>query len=535
MVRSLLFDEFRKLATEQGNGLFSPLGNEVILQFLLYVTKGETQKELKALLDINGANQLENLYLNIKNIQANYDATVSIQLTIKHMPTLKLLDAVICDIPNVETLDLSVEDTDQIDTAFELICEIVLEDLWFQKFEAPSEKYLLFTGYDGSIVPLPAIQQHEKLGVNRTKFLRLEGLEGVQIPLKSGALVLEIFKPEVSKIDGFLERFSEAYHKEISNSFVLPEYLDVHLPEFIVKSHYTKNKSQGFLGLQNMFIESADFDLLFDAPDHLFIKEIGQQNEFEINERGIKAASKTTFKGGIAGISKEGEYQVFEADSPFVYVLRDLEHDLVFYLGVFRNPSLEFLQSEGESELENLKNMKKLKYFKPYIYQLSTRGKIFLCMLFLKMYIEDKQIDVAWLRAVLNDIYKILVQDDEETIGRLSKLNFSMIDQLGLDYLDENEYFSKAEMGILYSKYNVIVEVISSICDLMKYPKSEADGLYELFKDRPFKTVVRAINLVQERTSEIANLNLLNPFIDDNEKDQRGRFLDNIELLAIKI
>lgn len=535
MVRSILFEEFRKLAKKQGNGLFSPLGYEVILQFLLYVTKGETQKELKALLDINGANQLENLYLNIRKIQASCDATVSIKLTIKHKPIMKLLEGVICGVPNIEILDLSVEDTNQIDAVFELICEIVLEDLWLQKFESPSEKYLLFTGYDGSIVPITAIQQHEKIEKNRTKFLRLKGLEGVQIPLKSGALVLEIFKPEPNKIDKFVERFSEAYLREISNSFFLPENLDLYLPEFVVKMHCTKNQSQGFLGLQNMFIESADFDLLFDAPERLFIKEIGQQNEFAINERGIKAASKTTFKGGIAGISKEGEYQVFEADSPFVYVLRNLEHDLIFYLGVFRNPSVEFLQSEHESALENLKNMKKLKYFKPYIYQLSIRGRIFLCMLFLKMYIEDKQIDVAWLRGVLNDIYKILVQDDEETMGRLGKLDFSMIDQLGLDYLDENEYFSKAEMGILYSKYNVIVEVISSICDLMKYPKSEADGLYELFKDRPFKTVVRAINLVQERTSKIADLNLLNPFIDDNEKDQRGRFLDNTELLAIKI
>ena len=147
----------------------SPLAYEIILQFLFETTRGAVKEELKHLLFHEGKNQLKDLFLKIAKIKESYKQGLNANLIIQHNQQLQFRSEIWKEVPHMEALDYVVEKKAAAGSDFAISCTIELKNLWLFSFEIPSEKYLLFQDEKQGLIPVKAIRQFTKNGLNKSK------------------------------------------------------------------------------------------------------------------------------------------------------------------------------------------------------------------------------------------------------------------------------------------------------------------------------------------------------------------------------
>ena len=114
----------------------------------------------------------------------------------------------------------------------------------------------------------------------------------------------------------------------------------VSMPRFQMRQDFELNAPLQALGMQQAFnLKVADFSGMTDDPEGLFIGSVLHKTFVDVNETGTEAAAVTAGVIMGAGCTQEPEPpKVFCADHPFLFLIRDRQTRLIYFMGRYQQP-----------------------------------------------------------------------------------------------------------------------------------------------------------------------------------------------------
>jgi len=89
------------------------------------------------------------------------------------------------------------------------------------------------------------------------------------------------------------------------------------------------------MGMPTAFTDAADFSGMTGNRE-LFIDKVIHQAFIEVNEEGTEAAAAT---GVSMRLSAAMPGEVFRADHPFIFLIRDMDTGVILFMGRMTDPS----------------------------------------------------------------------------------------------------------------------------------------------------------------------------------------------------
>ena len=106
--------------------------------------------------------------------------------------------------------------------------------------------------------------------------------------------------------------------------------VEIFLPRWKDSSSFNMSSMLQSMGITDAFsIYAADFSGMLneDAASGLFLGNLAHATTISVDEEGTIAASSNTVTAGTLGGVE------FKADSPFIYLIRDVPTDTVLFMG----------------------------------------------------------------------------------------------------------------------------------------------------------------------------------------------------------
>jgi serpin B len=203
---------------------------------------------------------------------------------------------------------------------------------WKYKFDPAATVESPFHLAAESHVPVRMMHQTGAMQYGATPEMQI-----LELPYAGGAMSMLILLPK--QVDG-LARLEENLSPDALGKWLsrLSEEgeVEVRLPKFTFSSEAALKESLVALGMQRAFSNDAEFpgisseksEKLFDAVQQTFV---------DVNEAGTEAAAVTGFIGGDAP-SPVPQHILFNADHPFLFLIRDVPSGAILFLGRVVHP-----------------------------------------------------------------------------------------------------------------------------------------------------------------------------------------------------
>jgi len=111
--------------------------------------------------------------------------------------------------------------------------------------------------------------------------------------------------------------------------------VNVYLPRFTFETKYFMMEDLAEMGMPTAFTDAADFSGMTGNRE-LFIDKVIHQAYIEVNEEGTEAAAAT---GVSMRLSAAMPGEVFRADHPFIFLIRDMDTGVILFMGRMTDPS----------------------------------------------------------------------------------------------------------------------------------------------------------------------------------------------------
>ena len=187
----------------------------------------------------------------------------------------------------------------------------------------------------GGSVPAPLMARTGTYG-----YADLGELQALELPYKGSELSMVVLLPR--KADGLpaIEKQLAAVKLSAWMGKLESKRVSVHLPRFKQEQRFEPRKQLEALGMLAAFDpEVSDFsgmaDLSKEAP--LFIYKVIHQSFVDVNEEGTEAAAATAVVMATPA-SAESPPVEFRADRPFLFLIRDVKHGTILFMGRVMNP-----------------------------------------------------------------------------------------------------------------------------------------------------------------------------------------------------
>lgn len=169
-----------------------------------------------------------------------------------------------------------------------------------------------------------------------TRYYKGDGFSAVELPYEQNDLSMVIFLPEKNDDLAAFEKDLNAANLKSWMSKFSPHEVAVSLPKFKVTAEFQLNKALEALGMHDAFTNKADFSGM-TSRDKLHISAVIHKAFVDVNEAGTEAAAATAVIMRLSSaITKSA---TFNADHPFVYLIRDNKTGSVLFIGRVVNPS----------------------------------------------------------------------------------------------------------------------------------------------------------------------------------------------------
>jgi len=216
-------------------------------------------------------------------------------------------------------------------TTLLLVNAIYFKGDWASQFDPDQTSMSDFTLLSGETKQVPMMQQKGTFGYGE-----FEDVQVIELPYEGKELSMFILLPRDPKGLGDLEKALSAENLETWLSGLREKELRVHLPKFkITWGTFDLKEPLMALGMRDAFIDrQADFSGM-DGTRELFIAHVLHKAFVEVNEEGSEAAAAT------AVVMAKGIPPAFEADHPFVFLIRENTTGSVLFLGRVVDPSVD--------------------------------------------------------------------------------------------------------------------------------------------------------------------------------------------------
>lgn len=218
-------------------------------------------------------------------------------------------------------------------TRLVLVNAIYFYGEWAKPFEKESTQPMQFSLVDGNQINVPFMDQ-------RTSYNYYEdsSIQVLEISYKDNKASMLIFLPNTSNgITQFGKSFDYKYYMDIIGK-LQPADVMLSLPKFQTNCKINLESMMSRMGMPLVFSpDSADFSGMTGKRD-LFISEVIHQAFIDVDEQGTEAAAVTAEVMMTTSARPSSDIKYFNADHPFVYLIKDNGTGSILFMGKIMNP-----------------------------------------------------------------------------------------------------------------------------------------------------------------------------------------------------
>lgn len=172
-------------------------------------------------------------------------------------------------------------------------------------------------------------------------YTETDELQVLEMSYAGDDLSMVILLPKDNNIAGIENQLTYSNIKTWINQLQPTKLDDIYLPKYKMETDYNLNEYLQNMGMNNPFTTSADFSGITGIPN-LFISKVLHKAFVEVNEEGTEAAAATAVIMELTGINpNEPEKLIFDADHPFIFLIREKDTGLILFTGKVMEPSTE--------------------------------------------------------------------------------------------------------------------------------------------------------------------------------------------------
>jgi len=222
-------------------------------------------------------------------------------------------------------LDLLLPGDVDLETLLVLTNAICFHGRWAQPFAEDATRQDPFYVTATQWVNIPMMYQQDEFA-----YAAFPHVELLQLPYQGNELAFVILLPKEG--EGLAELAENLDPKLLKEwlSALRKQDMTVVLPKFELTSRFELKNILKAMGMVQAFDQSADFSGMIGRK-RIWIDQVIHKAFIEVNEEGTEAAAAT------AVIMKRGP-RPFRANRPFLFLIRDLRHDSILFLGRLVNP-----------------------------------------------------------------------------------------------------------------------------------------------------------------------------------------------------
>jgi serpin B len=366
------FELYRELKEEDGNLFCSPYSLSLALVMTYAGARGETEEQMADALNFNltqdrlhpalNALSLEldsrgegakgkdggDFRLNIVNAiwgQKDYEflAAYLDTLAANYGAGLRVLD--FANEPEESRIAINDWASDQTEgriknvlpegsvdslTRFILANAIYFNAAWKYEFDEDRTRDDPFYLLEGGEVTVPMMRQTRSFG-----YAEGDGYQAVELLYDGSELSMVIFLPR----EGSFEAFEQALDSEQANAIINAvghREVALTMPRFEFDSAFDLNPALEAMGMPIAFSGDADFSGMTGGKD-LYIDGVMQKAFVSVAETGTEAAAVSIVS--MAPTSMPEPPVEFNANRPFIFLIRDIETGTILFLGRVLDPA----------------------------------------------------------------------------------------------------------------------------------------------------------------------------------------------------
>ncbi len=218
-------------------------------------------------------------------------------------------------------------------TRLVLVNAIYFKGLWESPFKPDLSEDAPF-----QLEPEQTVQVRMMRQKGNFKYGETDTMQLLEMPYVGGRIAMAILLPRA--VDG-LPALEQQF-----NSTALQDWLSrarkvetaVSIPKFRMESSFSLNDTLIALGMPLAFSMKADFSGMADDDKALFLSAVVHKAFVEVNEEGTEAAAATGAAVAVKS-SVPRPPKIFNADHPFLFIMRDTDTGAILFLGRVMNPA----------------------------------------------------------------------------------------------------------------------------------------------------------------------------------------------------
>ena len=210
---------------------------------------------------------------------------------------------------------------------------VYFKGVWKHPFPEPATRNDAFALSTGKKVgDVPFMRQGERL-----RYLDGGSFQALELPYTNDELSMIVLLPK--QVGGLAELEAMLTAKAVSDwlARMTVQVVDVTLPRFKITAELRLKETLSRLGMPLAFSDTADFSGIAKG-DRLKLSDVFHKAYVEVNEKGTEAAAAT---GGVMVPTSAGppiRMEVFRADHPFFFVIRENGTGSLLFAGRLASP-----------------------------------------------------------------------------------------------------------------------------------------------------------------------------------------------------
>jgi serpin B len=204
---------------------------------------------------------------------------------------------------------------------------IYFKGTWAAPFKADATADAPWHGADAGI----AHMMHQ---TSSYPYFEDDQLSALQLPYDGDRVAMLVLLPKETDGLGKLEKSLDTRRLQAVIDGLRQQDVVASLPKFRVESRFSLSRSLSEMGMPLAFSSSADFSGI-SAVGHLYVSEVVHKAFVEVDEQGTEAAAAT-------GVTMRAliyrPHPIFNADQPFLFLIRDVKDQTVLFIGRLEKP-----------------------------------------------------------------------------------------------------------------------------------------------------------------------------------------------------
>ena len=168
-------------------------------------------------------------------------------------------------------------------------------------------------------------------------YAKLDNAQMIEMPYKDGRFSMLVLLPDKNSSVEALEAAMDAANLAQWSAAMRPAEVEIFMPKFKQESSYDLSSTLAALGMPSAFdAGTADFSGITGNRD-MAISGVLHKTFVEVSEEGTEAAAATAVIVMRASLAPQ-ERVIFNADRPFVYIIRDNATGAALFIGRYARP-----------------------------------------------------------------------------------------------------------------------------------------------------------------------------------------------------